>query len=328
MKNNFLLFITNGIILELIAVYLLLKETWPLEITICIHFIACLSCVIAIDAYKKNYQHYNQAIRVFLFSLMFFLSIFGVTACILLSRWLLTAQRKYDKHQIKTITLSGKIRPLINRYGVIRLRTHLQAQDVPLHYRIDALKIISKMSNPKKNVLLRSVLPEQHDELRLLSFNLINRQENEFLPLINQGVELLKTDISVKRKALIHKWLAAQYWEILYRNLSESALQDYILKQCFYHLKLASSVLDQNASIDFLFGKIYLRQKQADNAILSFEQAIENGASALRIFPYVAEAYYAKHNYAAIRNFIRMRINVHNTINYTQIINFWLPTND
>lgn len=293
-----------------------------------VHFVASCCIMLAINQFKTAYRHYNFSLIIMLFLLVFFVPILGIIGSLVIARSLSLSQKNYHKHHIYHIILDDIHSPLRNKYGAGGLRVNLQSSHLPLANRINALKILSTMSPGKINNLVRTVLPDKQDELRLLAFNLLKSQEKIIIPEISKALQLLQQEKSVLKKAKLQKWIALEYWELVYRSLVEPNLIDFVLQQAYQYTQLAIEYFTDDATLWLLLGRIYHRQNFVEQAIEAFEQALACGAREDCIVPYLAEAYFYQRNFSAIRPLIMAQNKIYSAQISKSLMDFWSEKHD
>lgn len=322
----FSIYFIIGIGLENLVVFGLLKEAWPILIIILLHAAASFFIVYAIHQFRNAFVSYNKAIIAMLFMFVFFIPILGIIASLVLARWLCIAQSTPIPQKMKTLDLLPQIKPLRVSYGVSGLKIQLQSAKTPLDARINALKVLTTLPPSKGNILIRSILPDKQDELRLLAFKLIDAQENKIISLINKNLELLDTVDTEEQKAKIYKYLGRQYWELVYTNLIEPSMINFVLDQAISYFEKVKTPLQKDPMYWYVLGRIYLRKKKYDLAISAFDQALIYGETKYRIIPYLAEAYFYQKNYKLTKQLLSSSKFLVVTQFSQSIIEFWSKT--
>jgi polysaccharide biosynthesis protein PelE len=228
---------------------------------------------------------------------IFFVPILGIMSSLIITRWLCLGQQSAKMQSIRSISLSDPLRPLRKKYGVSGLKIHLQSHEFPLYARVNALKSLSAIPADKSNNLIRTVLPDKQDELRLLAFKLIDQQEKKIVKQINSALELSKNSLSENEKTKLYKWLALEYWELVHCSLIEPVMLNFVLNQTIHYINLSKEHSDNDPSLWYLLGRIHLIKTNYELAINAFEQAIKHGYLKNRVLPYLAEAYFFQHKY-------------------------------
>lgn len=319
----FSVFLILGLLSESIALFLMLGTHWPVLAVLLVHLIASLSIVAALNQFKPLYDQYDTRIRLLYFLIVFFIPLLGIGGALLFARWLYLAQRAFLRQNIYHLDIDASLEKLNKKYSVGGLRIHLQTKEVGLDHRIEALKVASGLPQEKINHLIRSMLPEEQDELRLLAFHLLSKQEKKLIPDINRALNLLKTVKTADKKARLERFLANKYWELIYLGLIEPGIRIFILKQTLYYTEQALTHFDKDYTLWFLLGRIHLQLNHPDLAIEAFQKTIALGAFEISVIPYLIEAHFKKREYAEIRALIP-KLSTIVTMDITKaMVKFW-----
>jgi tetratricopeptide (TPR) repeat protein len=237
-----------------------------------------------------------------LFCIAWFIPFFGVIGVFLLARWLRISQSRFHKDYVKDIVFENLVQPMRFNYGIGGLRQRLESKNLSVNTRISALNSINSLGSSAGNHLIRTMLPESQDEIRLLAFYLLSKQEKKFIPKISKALNLLQHESDDASRAELAKNIAIEYWELTYHGLVEENLVNFVLGLALKYALDAKKVLLKDPSLEFLLGRLYLRLKSYESAKDCLLSAISYGAMPSRVIPYLAEAYYYQKNYTAIKS--------------------------
>lgn len=319
----FSLLVLISLCLDGVAVYFFRNDYFSVSELLLFHAVALLFILLTYFSIKNYFKESSKKILLLFFIITLFLPFFGEIACFLFFRWMITAQKMFNLPVIHGYALTKQIESIENRYGVGGLRLNLKSTNLPLPKRTDALLAMGKINPDKISNLIRTMLPDKQDEIRLLAFNLLKREQKKIFPKINQAIELLKNEHDDKNKAKLYKWLSNEYWEVIYRNLMEKELVPYSLQQTLDYTKKALQYDPSDAALYVTLGRIALRQNKADAAIDYFKQAISNGMPEERVLLYIAEAYFKQHKYHMIKNLFSHLEPSANVLMSKRLLMFW-----
>jgi tetratricopeptide (TPR) repeat protein len=171
------------------------------------------------------------------------------------------------------------------------------------------MKALSAMAEnmTQKNIgMIKHSLSDRDDELRLYSFSLISSMEHGLNNKIHEASLRYKNAEDEKDRADAAKELALLYWEMVYFDLSDEVLKNYLMNEALKYAKIAIAARTHDNSINVLLGKIYLAKEEFDNATTEFVIAIESGVDFEYIIPYLAELYFQRGNYTSIRSMLSL----------------------
>lgn len=312
-----------GLGLEGLAWFWLWQATVPVWILLGAHLVSTVLVLSGIYQFKPLYIEFNKQVVIMLFLIVLLVPLLGIVGGLVFARMMYVSQKMYQKQNIIYLEHVHHARSLRSKLGPGGLLFRFQSKSMPLFERINALQIASGLPPQHINHLLRTVLPDEQDELRLLSFHLLNNQEKRIVPHLNKALKALKQTRSPEQRAKLHKWLAFQYWELMYRKLIEHALVDFVLNKTLHHAKLARKDCPNDASLWFLIGRAYLRQQKLNLSIKAFKQSIVYGINHSRVLPYLAEAHFYLHQFGATRKALAPFVGQPTVRLSKRVIDFW-----
>lgn len=315
--------VLTGLILQIVALFVLQHGLLSIFLALSMLLVGSFCIITAIDQYKSYYRFYTTPIRFMIFLIVFFIPVLGVIAGLLLMRWLWQSQQNKHKNLIHDIVISNIPKPLRSRYGIGGLRVSLQSRELPIENRVEALKALSLMPPRNINNLVRTVLPDTNDELRLLAFYILSKQEKKIVPKINKALRLLKHEESPYEKAKLERWIAYEYWELVYCNLIEPGLMDFVLVRVLHFAKLAQEYFHEDSNLWLLQGRAHFYMNQFNEASEAFAKALSHGASKNRIIPYLVEIYFYQRNFTAIKALIKSQSVISGEQFGKALMNFW-----
>lgn len=205
----------------------------------------------------------------------------------------------YDPINLKQVTYSTE------HYGAGGAFLQLMKKNEAPVNRIKALFVLARGQLALINNMLQGLLPDSSDEIRLLSFNILDQQEGFIQNDINRITAIMNNDaIDAINRAKCEKNLAQLYWEQSYRHLILKELKDTNLKKALSHAISSLEVLHNDAAIWSLLGKIYYRLNQYTLAEDAFKKALTLNTPASQVLPYLAEISFKTKDYAAVKNYL------------------------
>jgi len=271
-----------------------------------------LSALISIGAsffLRKRYQ--DKFFSVFILVLFFNITVplIGYFFTFWMTYYLL--QVRYEKTLKNTKVLNMQELdhefPTVKRmFGEGSMKELMSNEDAPKHKRMKALSAIAEDMNQKNIALIKHSLADKDDEIRLFSFSLMDKMEQNINTKIHQASIRFEKEEEPDEKAKAAKQLAYLYWDMIYFDLSDDTLRSFLLNES---LKYARMVFDHDmtdSSMNVLLGKIFLAQKDYDEASTQFVMAIESGMRSEYIIPYLAELYFERGNYRSIRSMLNL----------------------
>ena len=190
--------------------------------------------------------------------------------------------------------------------------------------RTKAFFALSQTQLSSINNLFYKLLPDTSDEMRLLAFGILDGQEDMITNRINKLYSMLeRKNLSYEAYAKLEKDLALQYWELIYSHLIAPELEESILEKALSYALSAVKVLNEDASIWILLGKIYKHSKHYSQAEHAFTKAISFKISPTQVLPYLAEIKFITRDYTAMHNYLIKSETLLDVEQIAPVIHFW-----
>jgi len=236
---------------------------------------------------------------LFLFSLVFFIPVIGAlgVACVIFPALYLPRPRDQQAWQALGIPkLPFRSQPLhspIFRDGGLQdVLRHAPDPDL----RLSALLTTRRMPGKEAIPMLKLALADPSDDVRLLAYSMLDKQEND----INQRIQAdLKQLAGAKPPATgaLHATLARWYWELAYLGLAQGSVLEHVLRQACEHAEQGLRE-GEGGELHLLAGRIALEMDSLTHAQAHLEAAEKAGIDATLLIPFHAEiAFRAGHSH-------------------------------
>lgn len=253
----------------------------------------------------RRYRRKAGWTRFLLFDLAFMAPLLGPLGIVLVSRSL--ARRKKNAHPMATsLTVNlpeYDIRtqdPQRGSQGTIRSRL---AEHVPDSVRMKSLLTLQAVPSRVANPIREALLADHSDDVRLVAFGMLEKEEKKLTVHIHQEQENLARDQPRGARYSSLRHLAELHWEMVYAGLAQGELRRHVLGEARDYLEQALALQDApDSGMMLLKGRILLAQGQTEEAEAALRQALILGHSEVAVLPYLAEQAYLRGNYAQVRN--------------------------
>lgn len=331
--NKFILnnkFILLGLILEVGAFSILFqdastdKKFWQFFI---LHAAASVDVAqMGVMFLPKHYRHPKWAVYGLFFVGSFFVPLFSyifVSAIVITARFFSKPiiYHPFVKVQLPEFTMgSAGVRSSL---GEGAIRTRLNTTSLSTEVRMKALLSAHAMSARYSVPMLKELLGDEADDLRLLAYGMLDNREKTLNSLIDEILKKLEASQDVNLHQLYQKQLAELYWAFAYEHLAEGDMLTFMLAQAESYTRAA---LETKADGDLwvLLAQILIKQKKLAEVDAAFNQAIKLGMPAMRIQPYLAELAYQRNDYTAVREHLKLIPFNNQTPQIANIQRFWL----
>ena len=256
---------------------------------------------------SHSFQPVPWSFCLFILGLMFFIPILGL----LISFFIVCSLYRYHEtyHQYSDVLDDkfnlDRIKPIHSQYGAGGAIRKLLETDTAVAKRAQALFMLGQNKLADINPLMYELLPDSSDEIRLLAFNILEQQENTITQKLEHLFALLASDdLTPILQAQCQKNVAILYWELVYNHLISPEVQTSVLNKAQSYALAALQILNQDAAIWVLLGKIYRHLQRYTEAEAAWEQACKFKAFTIPLLPYFAELKYRAKDYQALRQYL------------------------
>ncbi|UZN51187.1 lipopolysaccharide N-acetylglucosaminyl transferase [Cupriavidus cauae] len=189
--------------------------------------------------------------------------------------------------------------------------------------RLAALAGLEAMPARSTGPLLRALLEDSGEDVRLLAYGMLNAAEQRLTRQILQAQDCLHAlaDGDPAGRAAAHERLAQLHWELVYQNLAQGDVRGHTLEQADRHAEAALQALSEAPGATTLYvraadgsgvaspaaglwqlrGRLALARRDPAAARAALQRAIALGFPRERAWPLLAEAAYLEGDFAATR---------------------------
>jgi polysaccharide biosynthesis protein PelE len=185
-------------------------------------------------------------------------------------------------------------------------------QDVPIaqvlrseasvQARTAAVMMLRRMPTHQAVPLLRLAFSDPSEDVRLLAFAILERQEKKLRSRIESALARLDDPAAELRRAERAAWqrrVAQDHWELVYAGFVSGGFVARVLEQAVEHARAALD-LEFDGSTALLLARIHLRKSEPVPALHWLERAQEAGIGAAACAPLCAEAAFALRRFSEI----------------------------
>jgi hypothetical protein len=193
------------------------------------------------------------------------------------------------------------------RAGQIRAR--LTSAEAPAAARLSALLSIQDAPGRITSEILRKLLADPFEDIRLLAYGMIDAKEKAISQRIlaeqaalaaTDEARLPAADLALRRHDA-HKRLAELNWELVYQMLVQGDLRRFTARAAWDHAQAALALQPDDAGMWYLLGRIGLEADEAAEGEAAMQAAGERGFPAERLIPWLAEYAFRGRRYADVR---------------------------
>lgn len=175
---------------------------------------------------------------------------------------------------------------------------------IDIDKRRTAVMATTRMKDKVAVPLLKLAMRDPVDDVRLLAYSIKDRIESRINMTIRDQ-QLLLAELDKGDPADIHRVLAFSYWEMIYLELVEGDLRNFILGEAINHAELCLETKADSA-VNILVGRAELTRGNLDDAAKALRQAVTNGARPASVASYLAEISYLRADFVAVPAALRL----------------------
>lgn len=195
---------------------------------------------------------------------------------------------EFDQHQRRQ-----------SQFHYAGLRSFLQNTHIPVPARLRAMSALQYVGGRTATPLLRSVLSDASEDLRLLAYGMLDNLEKRVNSSIDHELDALQEAPADSAQALQSALrLSDLYWELLYQELVQGDLYEHAIHESLRYCEQVLQVQPGNAALHLRRGRLLHLQGQYDAADAAYNQARKRGLPATRVLPYQAELCFAQRKFA------------------------------
>jgi tetratricopeptide (TPR) repeat protein len=251
-----------------------------------------------------RYAQPRRWLLAFLFSFNFFVPIAGLVCVIgglafslILPR--LSAAERYGKIEVPHFTTHRNTEGTGFRGG--QVRAQLGNDRAPVASRLQALTAVQHTPARLTGGILRDLLADPIDDVRLLAYGMLDGKEKAISSKILAAREALEAAPGPDEARVLNKQIAEYYWELVYQNLVQGDMQKFAAEEAFRHARDALGIDAEDAGLWFMLGRLALATGDFARAGDALERARVQGFPRERMLPYLAELLFRQGRFSEVR---------------------------
>ncbi|GAB1235615.1 tetratricopeptide repeat protein [Ferrigenium sp. UT5] len=204
------------------------------------------------------------------------------------------------------------------------IRSRLAHISIPTPQRLQSLLALQGIPARISSPLLRDMLDDASDDIRLVAYGLLDGREKEITARIHSELGNLKEAKSPDLKLIGNKQLAELYWELVYAGLAQGDLRIHALNQARGYADAALTLAPRDSGMLFLKGRILYELKSPAEAQRMLALAVASGLPEFRALPYLIEIAFDRGDYATVHSQLTSLSAFRVTPMMAKAANFWM----
>lgn len=171
----------------------------------------------------------------------------------------------------------------------------------PIQARMRAMAALQYAAGRTASPLLRRVLGDPSEDLRLLAHGMLDNLEKRINRAIDHELNALQAGARGAEQLQSVQRLSDLYWELIYHDLVQGDLREHAIAQSLHYCTMALEHNDHNAALHLRHGRLLHEQARTQEADQAYARARALGLPATRVLPYQAQLAFERRDYARTR---------------------------
>lgn len=210
------------------------------------------------------------------------------------------------------------------RYGPGGFRARLLSRRIPSASRLMPLMALGNRATPFGNRMMKEMLKDPADELRLMAYGTLERREMEFQKALAAAGAGLRAAPDDRRRLPWLRRLAFLQWELVYQELAEGDLSRFYLEQAAGSGRRALEIEPMDGPLLMIYGKIQARLGAWEEAFEALDGAERLGTPVQSVVPHLAELAFLRRDFAETRRLLARNPELRQSKTLEPLMRFWL----
>jgi polysaccharide biosynthesis protein PelE len=208
-----------------------------------------------------------------------------------------------------------------------RIRTKLSSNDVSSSERLSSLLGIQDVPARNSAELLRSLLADPLDDIRLLAYGMIDAKEKAISQRILQEQAALESSAgnapTADEQYGVHKRLSELHWELVYQRLVQGEMRKHACHEAGLHADAAIKLHADDAGLWFLRARIASELDEVADGVKALDMAQKYGFPRETAVPYLADFAYRGRRFAEVIGLYAELVQPPGTMSRAASYSFW-----
>ena len=265
-------------------------------------------------------------VLLFMFGISYAIPILGIAA-VISGVFLLPAlpeiQRSDSFRAVELPEIDVHQRPGIG-FRQAGMRAFLSNSRAPVATRLRALVALKNVSGRIASPLLRDVLTDPSEDIRLLAYGMLDNKEKHLNHSIHNESTRFSSAIAGSTEQIeAARRLADLFWELVYQDLAQGDLRLHALQQSLHYTEISLQQTPDDAGLHLRHGRLLQSLGESYPARLAYDRALELGLPKTRIVPYLAEVAYDIGDFSTVRALMSELGDWQSLPRLQPVIHFW-----
>lgn len=204
------------------------------------------------------------------------------------------------------------------------LRAFLGNARAPTPSRLGALASLQYVPGRVASPLLRDVLSDPTEDIRLLAYGMLDDKEKQINRAIDEELKKFNTtDGQTPALQAVARRLSDLYWELVYQELAQGDLRVHALERSRHYCEIALDGTPNDAALNLRHGQLLAARGDVELATAAYYKALAQGLPSTRVLPYLAELRFKQGNFADTRRLMNELESWDSLPRLQPVIAFW-----
>lgn len=203
------------------------------------------------------------------------------------------------------------------------VRGFLSNERAPVGLRLRALVALQNVPARVASPLLRGLLADSAEDLRLLAYGMLDGLEKKLNSRIHEELQRFNQAQEDDERLSAARRLSQLFWELIYQGLVQGDLAQHALDQSLRFTQLALTAEGEDPSLQLQLGRLRHLRGENELARSAYQEALGLGMPLTRVLPYLAEAAFEQRDYAEVRRLMSTLKDWSGLARLQPIIRYW-----
>lgn len=277
----------------------------------------------------REWQEPRRAVLALLFCFAFFIPLFGAAGMLITVLLTLLLPRRWrykDFSEVKHLEFVPPARDTGAQLRISSLRTALLDPDAPAEVRLRSLVAMQTLPMRTVGPLLRKLLRDPSDDLRLLAYGMLDGEEKNINALILAEQRNLEKNPERALRINSLRHLAELHWELVYAGLVQGDVRDHAIASALGFVAEAMKLAPRDPGLWLLRARLLQAKGELAGADSALNLAVSCGLEESRALPYLAEIAYSQRQFPLVGDYLGLLKPRQITPVMAQVVRFWNPS--
>ncbi len=286
---------------------------------------SALMSVVAWSVLPARFRSPKLLSMVLIFGFAFFIpaiGLFTIIGGVIVGAWLPAVFRDRPFGLVNDPYYTPVQAATSSTFRQVDIKSLLSNPDSPDGLRLQGMLVLKDMPARVTGKFLRESLGDSYEDVRLLSYGILDQKEKAITRDIERVLQLLERAKASRRHRLARR-LAELYWELNYQDLVRGDIRKLTLEKAAFYADMGLMEAPQDAGLWVLRGRIQLAEGNYADAYQSLIFSRRLGLSASQVNPWLAEIALQRRQFAMVRQLMNEISDLSQFTHLNKSVEYW-----